>query len=59
MGELIEVLKQLPPEIQIKQGYCGEGVAITLYNIGGDFDGAHIEIEEIDEDELDEGDLWD
>lgn len=54
IGELIDVLKQLPPEVTIKQGF-GEGVSVTLYNIGGDFDGSHVEFGEVEEELFD----WD
>ena len=54
VGELIEILQELPPELALSAGF-GDGAMVVLYNINRD--GMHVEVTEIeDEDDYMEDD---
>lgn len=44
VGEVIEQLKRLPPDLPVDQGF-GKGVRITVYNASTD---PHVEFDEVD-----------
>jgi len=51
VGGLIDVLKELPPELEVTTGFC-DGAMVVLYNI--DKDGMHVEIVEVEPEDEDD-----